>query len=138
MPSSVIIHAAYFAAGAVIGGGLVTAVSSKKRQIPSPQFSVPTVDLRQSGVVIPPIVEIGAGGDARITNAAVAMTLAPPVLKYGNPGLYSEYIFIRVVPILILVNIGPISDVLVRKAYVAAYDRRLRHPAWVIICLFHI
>jgi endonuclease G len=88
MPSSVIIHAAYFAAGAVIGGGLVTAVSSgKKRQIPSPQFSVPTVDLRQSGVVIPPIVEIGASGDARITNAAAAMTLAPPVLKYGNPGL---------------------------------------------------
>jgi len=33
-----------------------------------------------------------------------------PVLKYGNP--------------------GPISDTLVRKAYVAAYDRRLRHPAW--------
>ncbi|EJD02115.1 uncharacterized protein FOMMEDRAFT_86914 [Fomitiporia mediterranea MF3/22] len=32
------------------------------------------------------------------------------VLKYGNP--------------------GPISDLLVRKAYVTAYDRRLRHPAW--------
>ncbi|EIM82513.1 DNA/RNA non-specific endonuclease [Stereum hirsutum FP-91666 SS1] len=26
--------------------------------------------------------------------------------------------------------IGPISDQFVRKAYVAAYDRRLRHPAW--------
>lgn len=26
---------------------------------------------------------------------------------------------------------GPISDQLVRKAYVAGYDRRLRHPAWV-------
>ncbi|EGN96154.1 hypothetical protein SERLA73DRAFT_59384 [Serpula lacrymans var. lacrymans S7.3] len=25
---------------------------------------------------------------------------------------------------------GPVSDLLVRKAYVAAYDRRLRHPAW--------
>lgn len=45
-------------------------------------------------------------------NQAVALT-APaglPVLKYGNP--------------------GPIADPLVRKAYVAAYDRRLRHPAW--------
>jgi hypothetical protein len=30
----------------------------------------------------------------------------------------------RVVP-------GPISDQLLRKAYVAAYDRRMRHPAWV-------
>jgi hypothetical protein len=26
---------------------------------------------------------------------------------------------------------GPIADPLVRQAYVAAYDRRLRHPAWV-------
>jgi endonuclease G len=26
---------------------------------------------------------------------------------------------------------GPITDQLVRKAYVAGYDRRLRHPAWV-------
>ena len=26
---------------------------------------------------------------------------------------------------------GPIVDQLVRKAYVAGYDRRLRHPAWV-------
>ncbi|EIW60632.1 ribonuclease [Trametes versicolor FP-101664 SS1] len=32
------------------------------------------------------------------------------VLKYGNP--------------------GPIADILVRRAYVAGYDRRLRHPAW--------
>ncbi|KAF9517237.1 hypothetical protein BS47DRAFT_1326577 [Hydnum rufescens UP504] len=33
-----------------------------------------------------------------------------PVLKYSSP--------------------GPIFDVLRRKAYVAAYDRKLRHPAW--------
>ena len=26
---------------------------------------------------------------------------------------------------------GPIFDQLVRRAYVAGYDRRLRHPAWV-------
>lgn len=32
---------------------------------------------------------------------------------------------------LVLYDIGPISDQFVRKAYVAAYDRRLRHPAWV-------
>jgi endonuclease G len=86
MPSSAIIHAACFAAGAVIGGGLVTAVSSKRRQIPSPQSSIPTVDSRKSGLIIPPIVEIGADGDARITKAAAAIALASPVLKYGNPG----------------------------------------------------
>ena len=30
----------------------------------------------------------------------------------------------------LLFCLGPISDLLIRKAYVAAYDRRLRHPAW--------
>ncbi|KAI0316791.1 hypothetical protein OF83DRAFT_1059763 [Amylostereum chailletii] len=38
------------------------------------------------------------------------MAALVPVLKHGNP--------------------GPVSDLLCRKAYVAAYDRRLRHPAW--------
>jgi endonuclease G len=50
------------------------------------------------------MVEIGPNGKAQISN------IASPVLKYGNP--------------------GPISDPLLRRAYVAAYDRRLRHPAW--------
>ena len=27
--------------------------------------------------------------------------------------------------------VGPISDILTRTAYVAAYDRQKRHPAWV-------
>jgi len=85
----------------VIGGGLVTAVTSSKTRIPSPQTSIPTVDSKKSGVIIPPI--IGANGNTRIANAS-------PVLKYGNP--------------------GPITDTLIRKAYVAGYDRRLRHPAW--------
>ncbi|KIJ27415.1 hypothetical protein M422DRAFT_100437, partial [Sphaerobolus stellatus SS14] len=35
---------------------------------------------------------------------------AGEILKYGNP--------------------GPIADLLTRKAYLAAYDRRLRHPSW--------
>jgi len=39
-----------------------------------------------------------------------ATSVVGPVLKYGNP--------------------GPISDQLARQAYVASYDRRLRHPAW--------
>lgn len=30
-----------------------------------------------------------------------------------------------------LSRLGPIADLLARKAYVAGYDRRLRHPAWV-------
>lgn len=102
MPSSAILHAACFAAGALVGGGLVTAVSLNKK-LPASA----TVDSRAS---IPPIIDIGAGGDARITNSAATLAFASPVLKYGNP--------------------GPISDTLIRRAYVAGYDRRLRHPAW--------
>ncbi|KAF8737135.1 hypothetical protein AX14_013413 [Amanita brunnescens Koide BX004] len=48
--------------------------------------------------------------DVITTGRPGALTVASGVLKYGNP--------------------GPISDTLVRKAYVAAYDRRLKHPAW--------
>ncbi|KAJ7445796.1 hypothetical protein B0H11DRAFT_2086917 [Mycena galericulata] len=58
-------------------------------------------------ILHPPLVEFGAAEDK------VEVSKDPhvkQVLKYGNP--------------------GPIADSLVRKAYVAAYDRRLRHPAW--------
>ncbi|KAJ7632260.1 hypothetical protein FB45DRAFT_911982 [Roridomyces roridus] len=58
-------------------------------------------------ILHPPLVEFGASEDK------VEISKDPhvkEVLKYGNP--------------------GPIADPLVRKAYVAAYDRRLRHPAW--------
>ncbi|KAJ7702403.1 hypothetical protein B0H17DRAFT_923617 [Mycena rosella] len=58
-------------------------------------------------ILHPPLVEFGASEDK------VEVSTDPrvkEVLKYGNP--------------------GPIADALVRKAYVAAYDRRLRHPAW--------
>lgn len=82
MPSSALLHAACFAAGALVGGGVVTAVSSRRHQIPT---SVPTVDAKRSGIVIPPIVEVGPNG-AKITNAAAAVALASPALKYGNPG----------------------------------------------------
>lgn len=34
------------------------------------------------------------------------------------------------------IYIGPISDLIHRQAYVAAYDRRLRHPAWVCVLFF--
>ncbi|KAG1749113.1 uncharacterized protein EDB91DRAFT_834654 [Suillus paluster] len=103
MPSAAIIHAACFAVGAVVGGGVVTAVSSRKRQIPTSTTSVGTS-------VSPPIIEMGQSGGAKLSNAVVVSAPNSPVLKYGHP--------------------GPIPDFLVRKAYTAAYDRKLRHPAW--------
>lgn len=121
MPSSAILHAACFTAGVVIGGGLVSAVSSKHRQTSSPP--IPT------GKPIPPIVNIGTNGDARITNSAAVVALSPPVLKYGNPGSWDRWH--RIHAFMLCICPGPIADMLVRKAYVAGYDRRLRHPAWV-------
>jgi hypothetical protein len=53
------------------------------------------------------------------------------VLKYGNPGESTPRNFWTFINRISKIYLGPISDTLVRKAYVAAYDRRLRHPAWV-------
>ncbi|KAG1765739.1 hypothetical protein EV702DRAFT_1212246 [Suillus placidus] len=102
MPSPATIHAAYFAVGAVVGGSVVSAVASRKRQIP--------ITTSANTSVAPPIIEIGLSGGAKLSNAVTASALSSPVLKYGHP--------------------GPVPDLFVRKAYTAAYDRRLRHPAW--------
>ena len=103
MASSTLIHAACFAMGAVIGGGVATAVSNRKPlpALPSP----PTSTTPQ------PIVEVGHTGVTRVAQSGTLVKVDSAVLKHGHP--------------------GPVSDLLVRKAYVAAYDRRLRHPAWV-------
>jgi endonuclease G, mitochondrial len=100
--TSAVVSAAIFAAGAVVGGGVATAISYQRRRLelvpiapsPSPAVSEPTV------------VQLNEGGQLEVQNLILSS-----VLKYGNP--------------------GPIADMIVRKAYVAAYDRRLRHPAWV-------
>ncbi|KAI9568950.1 hypothetical protein HD554DRAFT_2021010 [Boletus coccyginus] len=58
----------------------------------------------------PPVIDLDQNGDAKISTALVPAPAASAVLKYGHP--------------------GPVPDLLVRRAYTAAYDRRLRHPAW--------
>lgn len=84
MPGSPVIRVAVFTAGALLGGGIATVVSSRKNQQPE----------------LPSQPEL-----APLTEHHSSL-----VLKYGHP--------------------GPISDLIQRQAYVAAYDRRLRHPAW--------
>ncbi|PPQ78182.1 hypothetical protein CVT25_015515 [Psilocybe cyanescens] len=102
MPSAVIIHAAVFTAGALLGGGIATMVSSKATppRPPSPQ----------ARVIQPPMIGLDAAGKTSISKELTVASNLPVQLKYGNP--------------------GPVSDILIRKAYVAGYDRRLRHPAW--------
>ncbi|KAL5490076.1 NUC1 [Sanghuangporus weigelae] len=110
MPGATIAHAAFFAVGAIVGGGTVAAVAVSRQRQPVP---VPSRPGSTSAVVAPgpppsPLVQVESKGI--IDLAKTAEKLPGTVLKYGNP--------------------GPISDFLVRKAYVAVYDRRLRHPAW--------
>ncbi|EAU88376.2 mitochondrial nuclease [Coprinopsis cinerea okayama7 len=54
-----------------------------------------------------PVIEVD-GGRAKVSNevAVVSTQILPPALRNGHP------------------------DLLVRRAYVAGYDRRLRHPSW--------
>jgi endonuclease G len=116
MPSSTLLRATFFALGAAAGGGAVAVLNaSKKKEVPN------------TTQASPPLVEVGVTGDPRFS--ARATTAVGPVLKYGNPGnsgpgLVTSSLTLRPC-------VGPVSDQLVRQAYVAAYDRRLRHPAWV-------
>ncbi|PCH38707.1 hypothetical protein WOLCODRAFT_136405 [Wolfiporia cocos MD-104 SS10] len=98
MPGVSIVHAAFFAVGALVGGGVATAVSASRRQ-GSPMPAQPQQ----------PVLDVKQGGITQIQGSS-AVSIQSPVLKYGNP--------------------GPVSDQLVRLAYVAGYDRRLRHPVW--------
>ncbi|KAL0071649.1 nuclease [Marasmius tenuissimus] len=113
--SSSVVQAAVFAAGAVIGGGVTALVTSKRQRPADIPGAIPSSSTTPSTAAVttvsPPVIDLGSKGNAQISNAAsLASLTAPTVLKYGNP--------------------GPIADMIVRQAYVAAYDRRLRHPAW--------
>ncbi|CCM03838.1 uncharacterized protein FIBRA_05987 [Fibroporia radiculosa] len=100
MPAATIVHAACFAVGALVGGGV--AVVAGRRQ--APIIPIPTLGSPQ------PVLDVRPGGVTQISTPSTVYAAQQQVLKYGNP--------------------GPISDQLVRTAYVAGYDRRLRHPAW--------
>jgi endonuclease G len=109
MSASSIIRAAFFALGAAVGGGAVVAINASKKK-----------------EAVETTVEVGL--------SAGAATAIGPVLKYGNPGMHATAGFQPTKPFLLTTKIvcaGPIFDQLVRRAYVAGYDRRLRHPAWV-------
>ncbi|RDB21043.1 Nuclease 1, mitochondrial [Hypsizygus marmoreus] len=105
MSGSAIARVAIFAAGALVGGGVATFASN--RQQPAPVVPRSVVSPTPA-----PIVKLDESGKTRVSELSVVPSSpsVSTILKYGNP--------------------GPIADPLVRKAYVAAYDRRLRHPAW--------
>lgn len=88
-PMSALVQAALFAAGAVVGGGVTAAVFTK-RQAQRPVIA-PTVDgtivSPAVATVSPPVIGLGANGNAQISSLASATSLSSSaVLKYGNPG----------------------------------------------------
>ena len=90
MAPSVLIHAAVFAAGAVVGG--VGAAVASKRTAPAPPATttaaVPGGPVTPPSVPPKPVVQMSDKGGARITDIEPVGALVSPVLKYGNPGAW--------------------------------------------------
>ncbi len=74
MPSSAIVHAAVFTAGALLGGGIAAAVSSRQKFTPA-HVKSPA-----------PVIGIDITGTTKISpELSVSYVLSSP-LKYGHPG----------------------------------------------------
>lgn len=88
--SSVILHAAVFAAGAVVGGGVAAAVT-RRSQHASQALTLPPANA--SGTLPPPVVDVEKiGGVPQFSgNLASVATLSSPLLKYGNPGTHCSF-----------------------------------------------
>jgi endonuclease G len=79
MANSLVAHGAIFAVGALVGGGIATAVIRKNSAT-----SLQTVALPQYATT--PILQVETIGNAVINTPDVGV-VSPP-LKYGNPGVY--------------------------------------------------
>lgn len=124
-----------------------------KRQRPGSRLTPAQVAMASSAVVFGAGLAVGAAGAAFLTrrpahsDRGAQPTPAPstalsrrdePVyalsdeLKFGHPGeLLCRIMLTERKLILGRQLIGPVSDFFRRQAYAAAYDRRLRNPAWV-------
>ena len=89
MPASSIIHAAFFALGAAVGGGTVVAISASRRKEALVRATASTTQA-QPPTGNGPLVDVGVTGNPRLSQAtgASAALAVGPVLKYGNPGMY--------------------------------------------------
>ncbi|KAJ7074348.1 hypothetical protein C8F01DRAFT_1100215 [Mycena amicta] len=102
MPLSPRVYDILFKGGFFFVGGLAGSMAATHHH--HNNLKILKADLN---ILHPPAVEFGPSeGKVEISKDPYVTE----VLKYGNP--------------------GPVADALVRKAYVAAYDRRLRHPSW--------
>ena len=79
MASSTIVHAAVFAVGAIVGGGVATAVASRnKSQVVPPPATAPPPMMDMKGKTQAVMIKPPPGALVQTDTA---------VLKYGNPGV---------------------------------------------------
>jgi endonuclease G len=71
MSSTTLVQAAIFTVGALVGGGVTAALTTRK---------VPVAALP------PAVVQVGPSGQAQMMMQPVSPGMLEPVLKYGNPG----------------------------------------------------
>ncbi|KDQ13148.1 hypothetical protein BOTBODRAFT_33762 [Botryobasidium botryosum FD-172 SS1] len=106
MSTSTALRLAFFGAGAAIGAG-AAAILSRQKPSPSTVHTLPAPAAPQGERLPDAILRTGPTGGLVVQDG---LPVSKDVLRYGSP--------------------GPIADIITRKAYVAGYDRRLRHPSW--------
>lgn len=125
MSASTAFNIALFGLGAAVGAGATAAVAfggTKKAPEHVPPRPTPPA----------PVITIDAKNKPQMSSDLTIGQFGAAVLKYGHPGkvgLRSELLAALLIPDSNAV--GPVPDFLIRKAYATAYDRRMRHPAWV-------
>jgi endonuclease G, mitochondrial len=78
MPSSVLVHAAVFAVGATVGGGIATVLAKQREKLAN--------TTAKNASILAPVVEVDARGAPQISGVP-AVPFVSPILKYGNPGM---------------------------------------------------
>jgi endonuclease G len=75
MSSTTLVQAAIFTVGALVGGGVTAALTTRK----APVAALPPPS-------VPAVVQVGPSGQAQMMMQPVSPGMLEPVLKYGNPG----------------------------------------------------
>lgn len=92
MPSSAIVRVACFAVGAMVGGGVATALAARRRELPRAE-SAAAVTAAPLGAIQPsPFLDMKAGAVTPASAPSALITSDLPTLKYGYPGTFFTFL----------------------------------------------
>jgi len=83
MASSLVVHGAVFAVGALVGGGIAATIT-RKSETTSSQI------ITRSQQPVAPLLQVETAGNAVLTHN---VGIVPPPLKYGSPGEQSPPLY---------------------------------------------